>query len=337
MLKKTRGAQTVLLSDSPIIRASAAIVGQKEADGPLAKRFDQIEADAYFSQKTWEKAESAMFERCLSLACQKAATYPEMLDLVLSGDLQNQCAGAAYAMRETGTPYLGLYGACSTMAEAIALGAMLIDGGFAYSCAALTGSHFCTAERQYRFPLGYGGVRTPTAQWTVTGSGCVILSREGNGPRVTAATIGKIVDPAIKDMTNMGAAMAAAAYDTLKTHFHDTKRTPQDYDLIITGDLGEIGHEIVTELFRRDGVELTNYDDCGRMIYDRQRQDVHAGGSGCGCSAVVLAGHLLRKMREGSLHRLLFAATGALMSPTTSMQKESIPGICHAVSIEVDA
>ena len=337
MVMKKRGSQTVVLQEPPVVRASAAIVGRKEADGPLGDRFDQIEADAYFAQKTWEKAESAMFERCLSIACEKAETYPEMLDLVLSGDLQNQCAGAAYAMRDTAAPYLGLYGACSTMAESIALGAMLIDGGFARTCAALTGSHFCTAERQYRFPLGYGGVRTPTAQWTVTGSGCVVLSSEGEGPRVTSATIGKIVDPGVKDMTNMGAAMAAAAHDTLKAHFEDTGKSPQDYDLIVTGDLGQLGHEIVTELFRQDGVILTNYDDCGRMIYERQQQDVHAGGSGCGCSAVVLSGHLLRQMQEGSLCRLLFAATGALMSPTTAMQKESIPGICHAVSIEVKA
>ena len=335
MNTKRCGRQTVTLASPPVLSASAAIVGKKEGDGPLADRFDLIEPDAYFAQKTWEKGESSMFERCLNLACQKAGLAPEKLDYIFSGDLQNQCAAAAYAMRSFSAPYFGLYGACSTMAESIALSAMLIDGGFADTCAAITGSHFCTAERQYRFPLGYGGVRTPTAQWTVTGAGGVIAAKKGSGPCVTAVTTGKIVDLGIKDMTNMGAAMAPAAYDTLKAHFADTGRNPNDYDLIVTGDLGHLGHAIVTELFRRDGVILTNYDDCGRLLYDKENQDVHSGGSGCGCSAAVLAGHLLRQMREGTLHKLLFAATGALMSPTTSMQKESIPAICHAVSIEV--
>ncbi|MBQ9044957.1 MAG: stage V sporulation protein AD [Oscillospiraceae bacterium] len=336
MHNKRIGRQTVKLSAPPCLRASAAIAGKKEGDGPLGDRFDLVEADAYFSQKTWEQGESTMFTRCLRLACQKAEIEPDDLDLILSGDLQNQCAGAAYAMRDIRAPYLGLYGACSTMAESMALAALLIDGGAADTCAALTGSHYCTAERQYRFPLGYGGVRTPTAQWTVTGAGCVLVSSTGFGPRITTVTTGRILDLGVKDMTNMGAAMAPAAYDTLKEHFTDTGRAPADYDLIVTGDLGHHGHNIVTELFRQDGVLLDNYDDCGRMIYDRERQDVHAGGSGCGCSAVVLAGHLLRRMREGELKKLLFAATGALMSPTTSMQKESIPAICHAVSIEVD-
>lgn len=335
MNNKRCGRQTVRLTSPPFVTASAAIVGQKEGSGPLKDRFDQIELDAYFAQKTWEKGESSMFERCLTLACQKIQLQPDQLDFIFSGDLQNQCAGAAYAMRSTNAPYFGLYGACSTMAESIALAAMMIDGGFAHSCAAMTGSHFCTAERQYRFPLGYGGVRTPTAQWTVTGAGSVILSDKGAGPQVTAITIGKIVDLGVKDISNMGAAMAPAAYDTLKTHFSDTGRSPEDYDLIVTGDLGHLGHSIVTELFQRDGIQLRNYDDCGRIIFDREHQDVHAGGSGCGCSAVVLAGHLLKQMQEGTLHKLLFAATGALMSPTTSMQQETIPGICHAVSIEV--
>ena len=276
-----------------------------------------------------------MFERCLQLLCHKGNLKADQLDYIFSGDLQNQCAGAAYAMRNCGASYFGLYGACSTMAEAITLSAMLIDGGFADACGAITGSHYCTAERQYRFPLGYGGVRTPTAQWTVTGAGGVILSSNGIGPHVTAATIGIIKDQGVKDMTNMGGAMASAAYDTLKAHFTDTGRDPVDYDLIVTGDLGHVGHEIVTEMFRQDGIELLNYNDCGRMIFDREKQDVHAGGSGCGCSAVMLAGHLLQQMRDGKIKKLLFAATGALMSPTTSMQKESIPAICHAVSMEV--
>ena len=333
---KRIGRQSVLLSSRPVIAASAAIVGKKEGEGPIKDRFDQIETDAYFSQKSWEQGETGMFQSCLDLACRKAQRQPDTLDYVFSGDLQNQCAASAYAMRDTGVPYFGLYGACSTMAESIALAAMMIDGGYAENCAAITGSHFCTAERQYRFPLGYGGVRTPTAQWTVTGAGAVILSSEGSGPRITGVTIGKIVDLGVKDINNMGAAMAPAAYDTLKCHFQDTGKAPADYDLIVTGDLGHLGHAIVSELFRRDGAELTNYDDCGRIIFEKEAQDVHSGGSGCGCSAVVLAGHLMRQLQEGKLKKLLFAATGALMSPTTTMQKESIPAICHAVSIEVE-
>lgn len=335
MSTKRCGRQTVLLTNPPVIRASAAVVGQKEGAGPLSDRFDQIEPDAYFGAASWEQGESAMLERAFSLSCKKALLEPEQLEYIFSGDLQNQCAGAAYAMRQTNVPYWGLYGACSTMSEAIALAAMMIDGGYASRCAAVTGSHFCTAERQYRFPLGYGGVRTPTAQWTVTGAGSVILDANGAGPQVTAITTGTIVDKGVLDMTNMGAAMAPAAYDTLKAHFSDTGRTPDYYDLIVTGDLGHLGHAIVTELFQQDGIALPNYDDCGRMLFDPKKQDVHAGGSGCGCSAVVLSGHLLRRMKEGNLRRLLFAPTGALMSPTTAMQKESIPGICHAVSIEV--
>ena len=213
--------------------------------------------------------------------------------------------------------------------------AMLIDGGYAEHAAALTSSHFCSAERQYRFPLEYGGVRTPTAQWTVTGSGALILGASGNGPRVTMVTTGKIADAGITDANNMGAAMAPAAYETLKAHFADTGRTPDYYDLIVTGDLGKIGHTVVTRLFQDDGIDLTGlYTDCGLLIYDLEGQDVHAGGSGCGCSASVLAGHLLKLLESGQIRRLLFAATGALMSPTASMQGESIPGICHAVAIE---
>ena len=335
MGNKKIGRQSVQLSSRPVITASAAIVGKKEGEGPIKDCFDQIETDAYFAQKSWEQGETGMFQSCLNLVCQKAQRQPDSLDYIFSGDLQNQCAASAYAMRDTGVPYFGLYGACSTMAESIALSAMMIDGGFAETCAAITGSHFCTAERQYRFPLGYGGVRTPTAQWTVTGAGGIILSSKGSGPHVTGITIGKIVDLGVKDINNMGAAMAPAAFDTLKCHFQDTGKRPEDYDLIVTGDLGHLGHSIVSELFARDGVALRNYDDCGRIIFEKETQDVHSGGSGCGCSAVVLAGHLMRQLQEGKLKRLLFAATGALMSPTTTMQKETIPAICHAVSIEV--
>ena len=337
MKTKRMVAQTVQPERPPVICAAASVVGKKEGDGPLRERFDAVNQDSYFGTKSWEKAESAMLKQCLELACQKADLAPESLDYVLSGDLLNQCAGSAYAMRESGAPYFGLYGACSTMAESLSLAAMLIDGGYADRCAALTSSHFCSAERQYRFPLEYGGVRTPTAQWTVTGSGALIVAADGKGPKVTAVTTGKIVDAGIRDVSNMGAAMAPAAYDTLKAHFADTGRSPDFYDMIVTGDLGQIGHAVVTDFFRRDGVDLRhNYTDCGLLIFDREKQDVHAGGSGCGCSAAVLAGHLMKLLTDGQIRRLLFAATGALMSPTASMQGESIPGICHAVAIEME-
>ena len=316
----------------PVILASASVVGKKEGEGPLHDRFDSVSQDTYFGTKSWEQAESAMLRQCFDLVCQKAGLQPEQLDYVLSGDLLNQCVGSAYAMRDIGVPYLGLYGACSTMAESLSLAAMLIDGGYAEHAAALTSSHFCSAERQYRFPLEYGGVRTPTAQWTVTGSGALILGAAGNGPRVTMVTTGKIADAGITDANNMGAAMAPAAHDTLTTLFRDTGTAPSDYDLVVTGDLGYLGHALLVELFRRDGVVLgDNCTDCGILLYDRVKQDMHAGGSGCGCSAAVLNGYLLQGLRMGKWQRLVFAPTGALLSPTSSFQGESVPGICHAV------
>ena len=324
--------ETLVLKNAPAVSAFASVVGQKEADGPLGRRFDAVEPDARAGQDSWEKAESAMLRRAIDMAAERAGGAP---GCVLAGDLLNQCAGSAYAVRGLAAPFFGLYGACSTMAEALGMAALLVDGGYFESAAAATGSHFCSAERQFRFPLEYGGVRTPTAQWTVTGAGCVVLSREGAGPYVTRFTPGRIVDAGIKDMANMGAAMAPAAYDTLKRHFEQTGRGPDYYDVVLTGDLGRLGQEILRDLFAADGVDLgPNYMDCGVLIYDIERQDTHCGGSGCGCSASVLTGHFLRGMRDGLWRRVLFAATGALMSPTTAQQGESIPAICHAVAIE---
>lgn len=324
--------ETLVLKNAPAVSAFASVVGQKEADGPLGRRFDAVEPDARAGQDSWEKAESAMLRRAIDMAAERAGGAP---GCVLAGDLLNQCAGSAYAVRGLAAPFFGLYGACSTMAEALGMAALLVDGGYFESAAAATGSHFCSAERQFRYPLEYGGVRTPTAQWTVTGAGCVVLSREGAGPYVTRFTPGRIVDAGIKDMANMGAAMAPAAYDTLKRHFEQTGRSPGYYDVVLTGDLGRLGQEILRDLFAADGVDLgPNYMDCGVLIYDIERQDTHCGGSGCGCSASVLTGHFLRGMRDGLWRRVLFAATGALMSPTTAQQGESIPAICHAVAIE---
>ena len=333
-MTKRIGNQTLLLPSAPAVLGSAAVVGKKEGEGPLKDRFDDISEDSYFGQSTWEKAESHMLRRCFALACDKAKTPPSQLHYILAGDLLNQCVSSAFAMRQSAVPYLGLYGACSTMAEALSLAALLVDGGYAEKVCALTGSHFCTAERQYRFPLEYGGQRTPSSQWTVTGAGAVILGRSGR-IHITHVTHGKIVDAGIKDVSNMGSAMAPAAFDTIRAHFRDTGRGPEDYGAIFTGDLGALGHDILQALFKADGVELgPRYMDCGVLMYDLATQNVNAGGSGCGCSAAVLAGHILRAMEDGVWERVLFAATGALMSPTSSQQGESIPGICHALVLE---
>lgn len=334
MQKKT-GKQSVTFTSPPVISASAAVVGQKEGQGPLSPYFDAVSEDQYFGEKTWEKAESTMLSQCFVLCCDKAGISTDSIDYVFSGDLLNQCIASTFAMKDCGIPFFGLYGACSTMGESMSLAAMLIDGGYADTVCALTGSHFCSSERQYRFPLEYGGLRTPTAQWTVTGAGAVLLRSHGSGPRITAVTTGAIVDAGIKDANNMGSAMAPAAYETLKAHFSDLGRSPDYYDLIVTGDLGAIGHDTLEDLFRHDGETLgASYSDCGLLIFDREAQDVHAGGSGCGCSASVFASYILDGMAHGRWNRVLFAPTGALMSPTSSQQGGSIPGICHALAIE---
>lgn len=337
MCAKRLGRATLELTRAPGVLASASVVGKKEGDGPLKRSFDCISEDAYFGERSWEKAESALLKKCFDLVCGKAGVAPGDLDYVLSGDLLNQCAGSAYALRDSGAPYLGLYGACSTMAEALALASILIDGGAGKKVTALTSSHFCSAERQFRFPLEYGSVRTPVSQWTVTGAGALILAGDAPAPYITRVTTGKIVDLGVTDASNMGAAMAPAACDTLERHFADTGRSPDYYDAIITGDLGITGGKILTELLSLDGISLgARYFDCGGMIYDAKRQGVCSGGSGCGCSASVLAGYVLDNIRSGGWKKVLFAATGALMSPTTSQQGESIPGICHAVAFETE-
>ena len=335
MTRKRIGRQTLALPSAPGIRSAASVVGKKEGEGPLKDSFDRISEDSYFGEQSWEKAESSMLRQAFSIACDKAKTVPSALSCVLTGDLLNQCVSSSFALRDSGVPHLGLYGACSTMAESLMLGALLLDGGFADAVCAMTGSHFCAAERQYRFPLEYGGQRTPSSQWTVTGAGAVILGKESGRLRIPLVTPGRIVDAGISAPSNMGAAMAPAAFDTLAAHLADTGRTPKDYDAIFTGDLGALGHDLLETLFRDRGEELgPGYQDCGVLIYDLKAQNVNAGGSGCGCSASVLCGHILSGMERGLWKRVLFAATGALMSPTSAMQGESIPGICHAVVIE---
>ncbi|MBP8639832.1 MAG: stage V sporulation protein AD [Oscillospiraceae bacterium] len=337
METKRLGKQTIKLLSSPSIINFAAVGGSMEGQGPLAGCYDYLCEDSYFGTKSWESAESAMLKKCFDLVVAKAGITADVLDYIFAGDLLNQCVGSEFAVKDSGVPLFGLYGACSTMAESLSLASMIIDGGFANTVCAMTSSHFCSAERQFRFPLGYGGQRTPTAQWTATAAGALIVGAEGTGPYITHVTTGKIVDAGICDAANMGSAMAPAALETICTHLADTGRDEHYYDIIVTGDLGLIGHEILLDLAQKNGIDLSAVcNDCGMMIYDREKQDVHAGGSGCGCSASVLAGYLLPKMRSGEIKRLLFAATGALMSPTTSLQGESILGICHAVSIEIE-
>lgn len=337
MNKKRLGRQTVALSNPPAVIASANIGGKMEGQGPLKTWFDEWDEDSFFGQKTWEKAESFMQKKALQRALDRAGLSPEQIDYVFAGDLLNQCIGTSFGLREFGIPFYGLYGACSTMGESLALAALAIDGGFAEYCAAMTSSHFCTAERQYRMPVPYGSQRTPTAQWTATAAGCAILSADAAdaAPRITYVTCGKIVDKGITDASNMGAAMAPAAYDTLRAFFRETDTAPEDYDRVITGDLGELGHAIVRDFFARDGIDLgENFVDCGLLLYDRTGQDMHAGGSGCGCAASVFNGYILDQLRKGVWKRIVFAPTGALLSPTSSFQGESVPGICHAVRVD---
>lgn len=329
------GRQTLRLTTPVSVTSEAAVGGRLESEGPLGACFDLTDSDTRFGERSWERAESAMLKHSLDIALEKAAVGVDELDCIFSGDLLNQCVGSAFAMKDSGAPYFGLYGACSTMAEALTLGAMTIAGGFAKRVCALTSSHYCSSERQFRTPLPYGSQKSPTAQRTATAAGAVLLSDGGAAPYITHMTVGRLIDAGITDAANMGAAMAPAALDTLCTHFVESGRAPDHYDCIVTGDLGGVGSEILLELSRAKGFDLSGrHRDCGMMIFDRRTQGVSAGASGCGCGASVLAGYFLPRLRSGEFDRILFAATGAIMSPTTAMQGESILGICHAVAIE---
>ena len=334
MAKYKCGRQSFRPEQPPVITAWASIAGKRESEGPLAHTFDLTSRDTKFGQRSWEQAEKHMQQLALDTLAEKAGISKREFDLVFSGDLLNQCIGSSFSLRNLHIPHLGLYGACSTMAESLLLAAMTVGGGFADRAVAMTSSHFASSERQYRFPLGYGGQRTPTAQWTVTGSGAALVCSSGKGPRIESCTIGTVVDLGIKDANNMGAAMAPAAYETICAHFSDLNTGPEDFDLIVTGDLGQLGKELLMELSRKDGISLGGkLADCGTMVFDNTTQDVHAGGSGCGCSAITLCGELLTKLRKGRLQKILFCGTGALLSPTSSQQGLSIPGVCHAVCI----
>ncbi len=326
-------------NEMPSIISSFAVVGTKEAQGPLGDCFDMVLDDDKFGESSWEKAESKMQKEAVYGALRKGGLATKDIDIICAGDLLNQCISSAYGLRETAIPFLGLYGACSTMAESLVITSMAVAGGYSDKCIAVTSSHFCSAERQFRFPLEYGGQRTPSAQWTVTGSGAAIVASGiyPKAPKIKRVLVGKIIDLGIKDANNMGAAMAPAAADSFNIFFNDTNTRPEDYDLIITGDLGKVGSDLLKELLFKQGISLgSNYTDCGLEIFDLDKQDVHAGGSGCGCSATVLCGHILPQMLNGKYKNILFGATGALMSTVSSQQGESIPGICHIINIVME-
>lgn len=336
-MTKKKGRQTVCFENPPVILNTYSIGGVKESEGPLKADFDKILDDDKWGEDSWEKAETKLQKEAVQGAMSGAGVQPENVDYIFAGDLQNQCVGTHYAMRGMDIPFFGIYGACSTMSESMSLGAMMIDGGFADKVLCVTSSHFCAAEKQFRFPLEYGGQRTPTSQWTVTGAGAALLGSDGKGPRITAVTTGKITDYGITDINNMGAAMAPAAAETLMAHFDDLNIAPDFYDLILTGDLGVVGSDILCDLMNKNGYNIyPKHNDCGKMIYDIKAQDVHAGGSGCGCMGSVFCGHIMKKLKNKELKNILVMATGALMNPSILLQDESIPGIAHAVAITAE-
>lgn len=329
------GGHTIGFEEMPSITGYASVVGKRESEGPLGKGFDKVIYDSYDGQDTYEQAESRFQYEAVGKVLEKAGIRANEIDYIFAGDLLNQCTGSSFGLIDYDIPYLGQYGACSTMAQGLIMASVFVESGAASAAACVTSSHFCSAERQYRFPMEYGGVRTPTAQWTVTGSGCCILKNAKKGPCISRATVGRIASLGVKDANNMGTAMAPAAAQTLKDYFDDTSTKPNDYDLILTGDLREVGSKLLYELLKREGIDISsNHNDCGLMIYDRKKQDVHSGGSGCGCSGSVLCSKILNDMTSGRLNNILFAATGALMSPTTCSQGADIPSIAHLVNVK---
>lgn len=332
MLKKI-GRSTFEFENRPSILSFSSTVGKKEGEGPLGGCFDVIEEDSHFGKETWEQAESEMLMQTVKHAIKKAGLKPDDINCIFSGDLINQCLSTSYGLRSLDIPFLGIYGACSTMAEGLLLASFFSASAEGKFCAA-TSSHFSTAERQFRLPLSYGGQRTPSAQWTCTASGSVVVSSKGPAPFVRAVSVGKIIDLGVTDANNMGAAMAPAAANTIKTYLEDSKLSPQDFDFIVTGDLGTVGSQLLHELLQKDNIDISKqHRDCGVMMFDIEDQDVHAGGSGCGCSASILCGYFLPKVQTGEIKNMLFAATGALISPAASQQGESIPSISHLVHI----
>lgn len=329
-----QGKQSIAFERPPYILSYASIAGQKEGDGPLGKYFDKIEADPMVGKSNWEEAESELQKQAAQMALKKANLSSEDIRYLFSGDLLGQIIASSFGMLELQIPMFGLYGACSTAGESISLAAMTVAAGYAKHCLAVTSSHFASAEKQFRYPLEYASQRPLSTTWTVTGSGAFVISETGT-VKITGITTGKMMDYGVKDSMNMGAAMAPAAADTIYQHFIDFGRTPEDYDLIVTGDLGIVGRELVLDLLKEKGYDLADqYFDCGIAIFDDNTQDTHSGGSGCGCSAVTLAGYLLPKLECGELKRILFLPTGALLSTVSFNEGQSIPGICHGVVLE---
>ena len=333
---KKIGNQSYKLENPVAILNTASIVGPKEKDGPLNQYFDKCLDDEFWGEETWEKAESKLVKETSNLVISKSGIATKDIDFCFAGDLINQCISTSFGLRDLNIPFFGVFGACSTFVESNLLGAISIDGNFATNVLCCSSSHFCSAEKQFRFPLELGNQRPPSSQWTVTGAGATIISKNGNGPYITTLTPGKIVDMGIKDSNNMGAAMATAALDTLITHFNDTGRSPNYYDAIFTGDLGYIGKDILIDLSKKKGFNInSNYNDCGVLMFDKEKQDTHSGGSGCGCIATVFSGYIYQKFLNNEYKKILLIATGALTNSLTSQQGESIPGIAHAISIEI--
>lgn len=327
--------RTWIFPNKPCILSTGVVGGPFEAQGPLADDFDLLHGDIWLGQDSFEKAEKKLLEEACERAIDKAGMKKEDMQFFLAGDLMNQIISSSFAARTIGSPYLGMFGACSTSMESLALGALLVDSGNAKRVLVGTSSHNASVEKQFRYPTEYGSQKPPTAQWTVTGAGAAVITEAGSGIRVASATIGRVVDMGIQDPFNMGAAMAPAAVDTIEAHFRDLRLSASEYDLILTGDLGKIGHRIAADLLAKHGLKLPEdrFGDCGLMIY-REDQPIQAGASGAGCSACVTYGHILNRMRKGELRKVLIIATGALLSPISYQQNETIPCIAHAVAIE---
>ena len=335
MNKKT-GRQTIILENRPRIIASAGVVGKKECEGPLREEFDRIFTDGRMNEDSWEKAESALQKAAIETVIEKSGRKNEDIDLLFAGDLLGQCIGTTFGIRDFGIPFAGLYGACSTMALSLAMAGVFVNSGAAQTAIAATSSHFCSAEKQFRLPLEYGGQRPPQAQWTATAAGAAVVENAVRGIAIEAVTFGKICDMGVTDANNMGAAMAPAAADTIAAHFRESGTKPADYDVIVTGDLGAIGSKLAVELLKSEhGIDISGiHKDCGTMLFDIDAQDVNSGASGCGCSAAVVCTHFMRRLREGEIKKILFVGTGALMSTVSSQQGESIPTIAHAVVLK---
>lgn len=332
-MAENKKSRIIKFQNEPHIASYASAVGKKESEGPFAAYFDHADLSPS-PDGSWEKEESSLQQCALDTALKKGGFEPQDIDILYAGDLLNQSISSTFGLRDFGIPFVGLFGACSTMSLSLAMAAIAVSSGAAKRAAAVTSSHFCTAERQFRTPVDYGGQRTPSAQWTVCGSGAAILSDSGK-VRISDIMLGKIIDLGQKDANNMGAAMAPAAADTVSNYLDQSGTNPSDYDMILTGDLGCVGSQLLGELLIKNGIDISAvHKDCGMMIFDLEKQDVHAGGSGCGCAASMLCGYILRKMEEGELKNILFCATGALMSTTSSQQGESIPGICHLVHLQ---